>query len=84
MLRFLKIIRPVKCVIPLYDGYIVQPKEGELHRILRSTSKKSSSKAIEELNPVAWSFDIDQLQVRRAASPQKIKSIRGFQFLWDI
>ena len=32
MLRFLKIITPVKCVIPSYDGYICIPKEGELYR----------------------------------------------------
>ena len=32
VLRLLKIITPVKCVIPLYDGYISCPKEGELHR----------------------------------------------------
>ena len=32
VLRFLKIITPVKCLIPLYDGHIVQPEEGELHR----------------------------------------------------
>ena len=32
MLRFLKIITSVKCVIPLYDDSIVPPKEGEFHR----------------------------------------------------
>ena len=32
VLRFLKIITSVKCVIPHYDGYIVPPKEGEFHR----------------------------------------------------
>ena len=32
VLRFLKIITPVKCVIPLYDGHISCPKEGELYR----------------------------------------------------
>ena len=31
-LRFLKIIEPVKCVIPLYDGHVCCPKEGELQR----------------------------------------------------
>ena len=30
MLRFLKIITPVKCVNPLYDGHVSCPKEGEL------------------------------------------------------
>ena len=32
VLRFLKIIEPVKCVKPLYDGNVGCPKEGELHR----------------------------------------------------
>ena len=32
VLRFLKIITPVNCLIPLYNGYIVRPEEGELHR----------------------------------------------------
>ena len=32
VLRFLKIIEPVKCVMPLYDGFICCPEEGELHR----------------------------------------------------
>jgi hypothetical protein len=32
VLRFIKIITPAKCVIPLYDGKIVPPKEGELHQ----------------------------------------------------
>jgi hypothetical protein len=45
VLRFLKIITPVKCVMPLYDGYLCYPKEGEL---LRKKGK-----------PV-WSVDIEQ------------------------
>ena len=52
MLRFLKIITPVKCVIPLYDGYIAPPKEGELHRRYCRT--------IDDLDPPAWSVDIDK------------------------
>ena len=64
VLRFLKIITPVKCVIPLYDGYIVSPKEGELHR--------RSWKARKNLNPRAWSADID-----------KSVLFRGLQLLWD-
>ena len=31
MLRFLKIIEPVKCIMPLYDDYICTPEEGELY-----------------------------------------------------
>ena len=49
VLRFLKIITPVKCVIPLYDGYICCPKEGELHR--RSYPKSDES---------VWSVNIDK------------------------
>ena len=66
VLRFLKMITSVKCVIPNYDGYIVPPKEGELHR--RCTSKK----AIEILNPLVWSANID-----------KSSMLGGLQLLWD-
>ena len=53
VLRFLKIIEPVKCVVRSYDGYIVQPKEGELHR--RTPRKK-------ELGSQVWSVNIDKKQ----------------------
>jgi len=47
VLRFLKIITPVKCVIPLdvHDDYMYYPKEGELHRRVSKyrTKKKLSS-----------------------------------------
>jgi hypothetical protein len=49
VLRILKIITPVKCVIPLYDGRIVQPEEGELHRKYPAKS-----------DPPVWSADIDK------------------------
>jgi len=52
VLRFLKIIRPVKCVIPFYDDYIVSPKEGELHRRCKTRHDLS--------NPPVWSVDIDK------------------------
>ena len=32
VLRLLKIITPVKCVIPCYDDHVCFPKEGELHK----------------------------------------------------
>ena len=64
VLRFLKIITPVKCVVPHYDDYLVPPKEGELYR--------RSRKAVDMLNPPAWSANID----KRAA-------LRGLQLLWD-
>ena len=53
VLRFIKIITPVECMIPSYDGYIVQPKEGELHR-------KSHRHAATKKDDVVWSVDIDK------------------------
>jgi hypothetical protein len=44
VLRFLKIITPVQCMIPSYDGHIRQPKEGELYQKAGKT----------------WSIDIDK------------------------
>ena len=68
LLRFLKIITPVKCVIPLYDGYLSCPEEGELFQ--RSYYKKIKDK----IN--VWSIDIDK--------PTESKvSKRGLQLLWD-
>ena len=52
VLRFVKIITPATCVIPHYDGYIVLPKEGELHRRFRSFS---------DFNPPVWCCDIDKI-----------------------
>jgi hypothetical protein len=46
VLRFLKIITPITCVFPLYDGHVRLPKEGELNQ------KKSSRDQV-------WSVDID-------------------------
>ena len=51
VLRFLKIITPVKCVIPSYDNYICPPKEGELYR---------RSKISLKLDQSVWSVNIDQ------------------------
>jgi hypothetical protein len=51
VLRFLKIITPVQCVIPLYDGYIAWPKEGELHQKAYPFSK---------LDHQVWSANIDK------------------------
>ena len=48
VLRFLKIITPVKCVMPLDDGYLCYPKEGEL---LRKVLKD---------NQQVWSLNIDK------------------------
>ena len=46
VLRFLKMITPVKCVLPLYDGYICCPEEGELYRKFT--------------NSAVWSVKIDK------------------------
>ena len=54
-LRFLKIITPVKCVIPHYDGYIYFPMEGELHR---------RSRKLLTIDQSVWSANIDKLEVR--------------------
>ena len=48
MLRFLKMITPVKCVIPSYDGYISLPKEGELHQRFSGGDQS------------VWSINIDE------------------------
>ena len=53
MLRFLKIITPVKCVIPLYDDYIPPPEEGELYRRSRSSAKFLDQAAL-------WSVNVDK------------------------
>ena len=48
VLRVLKIVKPVNCVIAPYDGYICWPEEGKLHRKSRYDDEK------------AWSIDIDK------------------------
>jgi hypothetical protein len=67
VLRYLKIITPVKCLMPLYDGYIVQPEEGELHR----GSPKNST---DEMGRLVWSVNIDKPGSRMAQS---------LRLLWD-
>jgi hypothetical protein len=67
VLRYLKIITPVKSVIPLYDGGIVKPGEGELHRIF-------PIKTTVELDRLVWSFNID-----KSKSPMA----QSFRLLWD-
>ena len=52
VLRILKIITPVKCVIPGYDGHVCPPKEGELFQ--RPGNKKILQ---------VWSFDIDNTKI---------------------
>jgi hypothetical protein len=69
VLRILKIITPVKCVIPRYDGYIVQPEEGELHRRFRSVKKTA------KLDQLVWSLNIDE---------SKSHFTRSLRLLWDV
>ena len=57
VLRFLKIITPVECLIPNYNGHIVQPEEGELYR--RIPCKKTV--------PIVWSLNIDKKKDRSIA-----------------
>ena len=50
VLRFLKIIKPIECLIPQYDGYLEQPQEGKLFR--RS-----------KIDANVWNVDIDKKSV---------------------
>ena len=68
VLRFLKIMTPVKCVIPLYDDYIPLPEEGKLHRRSRSRLKWDQA--------VLWSINIDKPNLNET-------KYRGLQLLWD-
>jgi len=68
VLRILKIITPVKCVIPLYDGHIAPPEERELHRRYPRNLKITA-----KLDPPVWSVDIDR----------KCVMARALQLLWD-
>ena len=70
VLRFLKIITPVKCVVPNYDGYISYPKEGELYQ--------RASKHNGKLNHKVWSVNID-----KPLSKFETYMQRGLQLLWD-
>ena len=67
VLRFLKLITPVKCAIPHYDGHICCPKEGELYQ---RTGGKAGQKV--------WSVNIDE-----ARGPRTGKTVPGLKLLWD-
>lgn len=69
VLRFLKMITPIKCVMPLYDGYIPWPKEGELyHRERHYTT-------VIKPGPPVWSVNID----KKSKGPM----LQGLRLLWD-
>ena len=67
VLRFLKIITPVKCVIPSYDGHLCSPKEGELLR-------KGFKIIDDKLDQPVWSFNIDKKNGDLS---------RGLRLLWN-
>jgi hypothetical protein len=67
VLRYLKIITPVKCVIPLYDGYIVQPEEGGLHR-------RRIQKTVDELDRQVWGVNVEE--------PKSLMA-KNLRLLWD-
>ena len=62
MLRILKMITSLKCLIPSYDGHTPQPSEGELHR--------GSTKSVNKLDHPVWSVDIDKPNSRFARGLQ--------------
>ena len=55
VLRFLKIITPIRCVVPNYDGRLMPPKEGELYQRYPIYSENAADKV--------WSLDIDKARV---------------------
>ena len=69
MLRILKIITSLKCAIPIYDGYIPQPKEGELYR-------RPTSPVVSKMHHPVWSVNID--------NPKGGFTYRALQLLWDV
>ena len=69
VLRFLKIITPVKCVVPLYDGSMRCPKEGELYMKYGHRSLPSWQ---------LWSVNIDKLK-----GPTNTNVPKSLQLLWD-
>ena len=54
VLRFLEIITPVKCIVPLYGGHMCCPKNGELYQRIRGGKEKH-----------VWSINIDKSSIRR-------------------
>jgi hypothetical protein len=63
VLRFLKIITPVKCVVPFYDGYICCPKEGELYQKSRRKAREVWSVKIEKSNGTGPSINAPGLKL---------------------
>jgi hypothetical protein len=57
VLRILKLITPVNCIIPGYDGHVCSPKEGELFQ-------RYTGNVLRELR--AWGCNIDKPSVKFA------------------
>jgi hypothetical protein len=55
VLRILKLITPVNCVIPEYDGHVCSPKEGELFQRYTGNVKRKLR---------VWSLNIDKPSVK--------------------
>ena len=72
VLRFLKIITPVKCVMPSYDGNICFPKEGELYR----RNSRNAHSTLDRDQPPVWSVNIDKLKFSNT------KMFQGLRLLW--
>ena len=68
VIRIVKIITPVRCVTPNYNGVTVCPKEGELQRRIYRRKKK----IVEE----AWGVNIDKKSKRFTMN-------KVLRLLWD-
>ena len=70
VLRFLRILTPVKCVFPLYDNYLCYPKEGELYQ-------KTFTRTVK-----VWSYNVDEPGHHSLTSDTSIKR-QSLKLLWD-
>jgi hypothetical protein len=73
VLRILKMITPVKCLIPHYDDHICRPKEGELYQ---RPPWHPFGKNVRSKQNYVWSVNID-------IPTHQIPILRGLQLLWD-
>ena len=81
LVRFLKIIAPVECVTPSYDGYIQCPQAGELYR--RAFNMSSFNLKL-RINPPVWSINLDRDKSKSVKLDKtKLALLRGLQLLWD-
>ena len=88
VLRFLKIITPVECVVPSHDNYVCYPKEGELHRRGFKRGSKTDHRV--------WSVNLDRDKSKDkdkdkdkfaidSEAPTNLdkRLLRGLRLLWD-